>query len=80
MTTSTFNPGITYTARSIGDHNCVFRFTVIKRTAKFITVTSKMSGVQRVGISDWDGVESAFPEGKFSMAPIIRADRFEVAS
>jgi len=40
-----FEEGKTYQTRSIGDNNCIFEITVIKRTAK--TVTYKQ----------WDGRE-----------------------
>ena len=37
---TTFETGKTYQARSIGDHNCIFTFKVIKRTEKTITIFS----------------------------------------
>ena len=77
---SAFVAGRTNTARSIGDSDCVFRFTVSARSARFITL--EPDGVHnrrahRVGIVIRDGVECAYPLGRYSMAPVIRADRSE---
>ena len=60
-------------ARSICDYNCIFTATVIKRTAK--TVTIKIRGDQkRCKIqSDNDGNEFIFPLGRYSMAPTFKA-------
>ena len=33
-----FEVGKTYYTRSACDHNCIYRFTVISRTAKMVTV------------------------------------------
>jgi len=37
--TATFKTGTTYYTRSIGDHDCIVLFKVIRRTAKSIWVT-----------------------------------------
>jgi hypothetical protein len=77
MTTATqiktFEVGKAYTTRSACDHECVFSHTVIKRSAKFITVRDKWGKETRCGVSEWNGCESAFPEGRYSMAPSIHA-------
>lgn len=65
----TFEPGKTYTARSICDHNCVISVTVSKRTAK--TITTKTGKTLRVAV--YDGAEFVKPWGSYSMAPIVRA-------
>lgn len=72
-----FTPGTIYATRSICDYNCVFSFTVVRRTAKFITIEDKFGEAKRVGVSEgYDGgYEIAYPLGKFSMAPLLRADR-----
>lgn len=75
MTTTArkFQIGTEYQCRSIGDHECIFSFTVTKRTAKFITIDSTF-GEARVGVRpDWEGNEIASPLGRYSMSPIIRA-------
>lgn len=69
-----FQPGLKYSARSVCDYNCIWTFTVVKRTAKFITIEDKFGEVTRVGVSEWDGAETAYPFGKYSMCPSIRAD------
>jgi hypothetical protein len=68
-----FIVGNTYECHSACDHNCIFTFKVIKRTAKFVTVEDAHGRVKRAGITVWDDVETARPMGTFSMAPIIRA-------
>jgi hypothetical protein len=80
MTTApaTFIVGQTYTCRSASNHSTVFAYTVIKRTAKFITIEDSSGRVKRVGVTidtGWacDGGESAMPQGTFSMAPVIKA-------
>jgi len=64
-----FQPGKTYTARSICDHDCVIAVTVAKRTAKTITTT----GGKTLRVGRFDGVEFVRPWGAYSMAPIVRA-------
>jgi len=72
-----FKVGATYTARSLTDHTFVWRFTVLDRTNKFITLGGEHGGGKRVGVRIWDGVEVASPLGRYSMSPTIRADRTE---
>lgn len=69
----TFNVGQTYSTRSIGDHNCIYSFTILARTAK--QITTKVSGKQvRRGLRpNLDGHESFRPFGTHSFAPIIDA-------
>lgn len=67
-----FQAGKTYTARSACDHNCIFEFRVVKRSAKFLTV-EHAGATKRVGIKKNDEGEWAMPLGSYSMAPIIRA-------
>ena len=80
-----FEVGKTYTVRSLGDWDCVWQFTVVKRTAKFITIIEKrvaggtlLDGPKRVKIRQSyseDGAEWAMPLGQHSMCPIMKADR-----
>ena len=78
MTTATattqFKTGETYGCRSICDYNCIWTFTIVKRTAKFISIKDSDGKITRVGVKTWDGVERAYPLGQFSMAPSIYAD------
>ena len=66
---TTFTSGNTYTARSIGDHNCIISVKVANRTAK--TITTEAGKTLRVGL--YNGVEFVKPWGSYSMAPIVRA-------
>ena len=71
-----FEVGRAYTCRSIGDHNCVWTYTVVARTAQTITVTDgKERKVLRIngGTSARRGAESVYPLGRFSMCPILSA-------
>lgn len=78
MTDTTFQPSRIYTARSACDHDCVFRFIVTKCTAKTITfIYLSDNSVKTKGIKLWEGVETCLPLGSYSMAPAIRADRYE---
>jgi len=75
-TLATFQVGRTYTTRSVGDHECIFSLTVESRTKCFITtVATKHQPSKRLGVHEWDGAEAVAPEGRYSMCPIIRADR-----
>lgn len=78
---TTFQVGKTYSARSACDHDCVFTWEVVSRTAKRITLNYIVGGTVRDtvtrGVRVWDGVETAMPFGSYSMAPAIRADRHD---
>lgn len=71
--TIAFEAGKTYWTRSIGDHDCIFRLTVAKRTAKMITTTEG----KRLKISVYEGVEQVLPHGRYSMCAVIGADKCE---
>jgi len=76
-TATTFATGTTYSTRANASH--VWRFLVVKRTAKFITIQDVTYGdggeVKRVSVNTGNnGVEHALPLGNYSFAPVIRAD------
>lgn len=75
MTIKTFEVGKTYATRSACDYECVFAFTVLARSAKQITIEDKHGNVSKRGVQLWDDAEMCFPQGRYSMAPVIRADR-----
>jgi hypothetical protein len=79
MTAQTFQTGTTYAMRWVTDGNALTSCKVIKRTAKFVTFEVDGFGTKRVGVQSPDGYyshgETAFPLGKYSMAPCVRADR-----
>jgi hypothetical protein len=68
-----FEVGKTYATRSIGDHDCIFSFSILARTEKTVTVNVHGKTVRR-GISLWEGVEQFKPFGTYSMCTIICAD------
>ena len=64
-------------ARSICDYNCVFYGYVIDRTENTLTLNleSESYGIKKRKIyKDEEGNEYCFPFGKYSMAPIFRAE------
>jgi hypothetical protein len=73
-TTATFQPGTTYYARSICDHNCITAMTVASRTTKSITTTEG----KRLFVKVYQGEEQVWPDGHYSMALIIGANDTKV--
>ena len=73
MTTATtkFQIGQELTTRSLCDNDCVFRFKVVKRSEKFVTL-SYYNELKRVGIKVRDGVEYCFPLHKFIRCRLSR--------
>lgn len=71
-----FEIGKTYTMRSICDHNCIWSYTVIDRTAQTITITDGEK-VQKCRInkaaSEYCNEETVYPCGRYSMAPSLHA-------
>lgn len=66
-----FQPGQTYTTRSVCDADCIISVTVVSRTSKTI-VTDKGKRL-RVAAS-YDGeCETVKPWGTYSMCPVVRA-------
>jgi hypothetical protein len=68
-----FEIGKTYFTRSIGDSNATFTATIVSRTAK----TVKTDAGKTFRVSKYNGAEFFMPEGRYSMAPTIRADRVQ---
>jgi hypothetical protein len=63
-----------YEARSLCNYDCVFSFTVIKRTKKQVTLKDNVTGeIFRRGIFIWQDNEACRPYGSYSMAPTINA-------
>lgn len=67
-----FTVGEEVSARSFADWNCIFRFTVIKRTEKFVTF-DYYGQPKRVAIRVQDGREYCYPLGTYSMAVSVHA-------
>jgi hypothetical protein len=69
---TTFQVGRAYTTRQ------GWAFTVLARTARFITIAGyDIADTSRVGVrlDIHDDTECAYPLGLYSMAPLIYADR-----
>jgi hypothetical protein len=72
-TIQSFQVGAVYSTGEARDY--VWRFEVLKRTAKFVTLRDVLTGeVRRAGVRVWNNVETALPLGSYSMAPSISAD------
>lgn len=69
-----FVEGMTYSTRSACDYDTIYSFTIVKRTAKTVTLTSWRGQHRRKIIRGDDGVERCLPRGRYSMAPMISAD------
>ena len=67
-----FKIGQELSVRSLGDWDCIFRFKVVRRSAKFVTV-KYFDEEKRVSIRVRDGVEYCYPLGTYSMACSISA-------
>lgn len=67
-----FETGKTYSTRSICNHDCIFSFTILRRTAKSIW-TEVDEKVVRRSIEIYNGTETFYPFGKYSMAAVIKA-------
>lgn len=77
-----FEVGKSYEMRSCGDSDCVWRFTVISRTASTITIAGDLHNdlprkTCRIAKreSEWDGAEAIFPLGRYSMCPMLSAEK-----
>ena len=76
-TTKRFEIGKTYSMRSICDQDCVWTYTVIKRTASTVTLKDedgkvKTCRISKLGLKIFNE-ESCQPLGNYSMAPTLRA-------
>ncbi len=67
-----FVVGETYTCRSLCDWDCIYSFTIMKRTEKTVTVSYHGSLTRRT-IRIADGSEQIDPHGRYSMSPVLRA-------
>ena len=76
-TTTKFEVGQKYTARSIGDHNCVWTFEIVRRTEKSVWVKgcdmNDSQAVERRKIEVYSNSEKFSPFGKYSMSPGVYA-------
>lgn len=71
-----FEPGKSYFMRSVCDHECIWTYNVVARTARFVTLVDQRSKEHvRAGVRVWEGVEQCMPLGSYSMAPRLCADK-----
>lgn len=76
-----FEIGKTYTMTSPCDRNCVWTYTVTKRTAKTVTIsdgTETKTCRVNVQVSEDRNAETIFPVGRYSMCPALSADKEEM--
>ena len=73
-----FEVGKAYSMRSPGDYNCIWSYIVKARTAQTITLQAgneiKKCRVIKE-LSEVRGAESLLPLGKYSLAPILSAEK-----
>lgn len=73
-----FEIGKTYSVRSICDNNCIWSYEVTSRTACTVTLKNEHGEIKKCRInkkySKCCGVETVFPEGRYSMCPTLRAE------
>ena len=67
-----FETGKIYTCRSVCNNDCVFGYEILKRTDKTVTIKCHGKAARRKVLVS-DGAEFIFPQGQYSMAPVLRA-------
>ena len=75
-TTKSFEVGRRYSCRSACDHECVWTFEVVKRTAVSVwirQISNVEEPIERRKVSVYMGEETVRPFGRYSMAPILGA-------
>lgn len=73
-----FEIGKKYSMSSICDHNCIWIYTVVARTAQTITITDgKLTKKCRINkpASEYNNSETIFPLGIYSMCPVLTAEK-----
>lgn len=70
-----FITGKKYMTRFISDADSTIEIKVVSRTEK--TIKAEVDGkIKTMRILMHEGVECVLPLGNYSMAPVVRADRF----
>ena len=66
----------TYTNNFIGDAELFFDYSIARRTDKFAWIIGKNEReIKRVKIHIYNDVEYVYPMGRYSMAPVLKADK-----
>lgn len=82
-----FEVGRIYWCRSVCDYQSIWNYEVVRRTEKSVWI--KRVGqknehakpcAKRKTVKDWDGKEYINPEGRYSMAPMLTAEKVEPAT
>lgn len=73
-----FEVGVSYFCRSACDSECIWHFRIIRRTASSVWIEVDGKPCRR-GIRVWDGIEKFDPFGRYSMSPVVSADRRSIA-
>lgn len=72
-----FEVGKEYSMRSICDHNCIWTYTVVARTAQTITLKDERNNTIKCRVnkqvSEWNNTETVYPLGRYSMCPSLHA-------
>ena len=72
----TFSIGKEYFTRSICDSDCIFTTKILSRTAKTVTIQDDFNKVPtKRKIHIYDNAEAIYHIGKFSMCPVINANK-----
>lgn len=73
-----FEVGRKYSTRSMCDHNCIWSYTIIARTACTVTALDEDGNQFKFRInkktSEYRNAETFYPLGQYSMAPMISAE------
>lgn len=69
-----FEVGVSYFCRSACDSECVWHFKILRRTASSVWVLVDGKECRRC-VRVWSGVEKFEPFGRYSMSPVVSADR-----
>lgn len=73
-----FEIGSTYNMTSPGDHNCVWTYKVLKRTACTVTLTDGKKDITcriNKAYTNYRDAETVFPLGQYSLCPVLSADK-----
>ena len=75
MNTIKFEQGQTYATRSICDYDWIITVEVLRRTPKTVVAIVNGQREKRLRIRIWEGVEQVEPMGRYSMSPVVSADK-----
>lgn len=72
-----FEIGKKYSMRSACDHNCIWSYTVVARTACTITLEDESGKTRKCRVSkaytEYNKAETVLPLGQYSMCPVLSA-------